>query len=153
MGSRGSGSEIVYRDVPGGGAFRFLLPGSFGVTFVVSFVMFGIMFAGVGVFFVVKSECGMMFGAFVRGICFCFSTIRGAAFFDLGGFVVGKLRNFCVRLFGFGFFFCLILFFFDFFLFFKNRVTGESGNLRNFLHFFLLGFDEPGSEYRDLIVV
>jgi hypothetical protein len=151
---RGRGSEIVYRDVPGGGALRFFLAvGSFVMTFVMSFVMFSIMFAGMGMFFVVKSKCRMMFGAFVRGICFCFGTIRGAAFFDLGGFVVGEFRNFCVWLLGFGFFLYFILFFFDFFLFFKNRVTGESGNLRNFLYFFLLGFNKAGPEHCDLIVV
>lgn len=51
----------------------------------------------------------------------------------------------------------LFLYFIDFlffFLFFKNRVTGESGNLRNFLHFFfLLGFNEAGPQCCDLIVV
>ena len=49
----------------------------------------------------------------------------------------------------------VFLSFFDllFFLFFKNCITGESGDLRNFLHFLLLGFDKPGAERRDLIVV
>jgi hypothetical protein len=147
---RASGDEIAFRDVSGVGTLGFFLAVG---SFVMFFVMLGIMFAGEGVFFVVKSECGVVFGAFVRGIGFCFRTIGCAAFFHFGGFVVGELRNLCVRLFAFGFFFHLIHFFFDFFLFFKNRVTGESGNLRNFLHFFLLGFDEPSSEYRDLIVV
>ena len=49
----------------------------------------------------------------------------------------------------------VFLYFFDFlfFLFFKNRITSESGDLRNFLHFLLLGFDKPGPECGDLIVV
>jgi len=66
------------------------------MPFVMSFVMFSIMFAGVGMFFVVKSKRGMMLGTLVRGIGFRFGTIRGAAFFDLGGFVVGELGNFGV---------------------------------------------------------
>ena len=90
---RGSGDEIVYRDVPGVGALRFFLAVG---SFVMFFVMLGIMFTGGGVFFVVKSKCGMMLGAFVRGIGFRFGTIRGAALFHLSGFVVGELRNFGV---------------------------------------------------------
>ena len=66
------------------------------MLFVMFFVMFSIMFAGVGMFFVVKPKRGMMLGTLVRGISFGFSTIGRAAFFDLGGFVVGKLRNFGV---------------------------------------------------------
>jgi hypothetical protein len=144
MRGRGSSNEIVYRDVPGVGGFRFFLA-------VGSFVMFG---TG-GMVFVVKFKCRVMFGAFVRGIGFRFGTIRGAAFFDLGGFVVGKLGNFGgMRFFRFGFFLHFIYFLFDFFLFFKNRATGVSVNLRDFLyHFLLLGFDDPGRECRDLIVI
>jgi hypothetical protein len=97
MGSRGSGDEIVYRDVPGVGAFRFFLAlGFFVMAFVMFFVMFGMMFAGGGMFFVGKSKRGMMLGTLVRGIGFCFGTISGAAFFDLSSFVVGELRNFGV---------------------------------------------------------
>jgi hypothetical protein len=79
---RGSRSEIVYRNVPGVGALRFFLAVS-------SFVMFGIMFAAGGMLFVVKFKRGMMLGALVRGIGFRFETICGAAFFDLGSFIVG----------------------------------------------------------------
>ena len=97
MGGRGSREEIAFRDVSGVGAFRFFLAvGSFVMTFVMSFVMFSIMFAGGGMYFVMKSKRCMMLGAFVRGIGFRFGAIRCAAFFDLGGFVVGKLRNFGV---------------------------------------------------------
>ena len=66
------------------------------MPFVMPFMMFGIMFADGGVFFVVESKSGMMLGAFVRGISFRFGAIRRAAFFDLGGFVVGELGNFGV---------------------------------------------------------
>ena len=50
--------------------------------------------------------------------------------------------------------FLYFLDFLDFFLFFfKNRASADGGNLRDFLYFFLLGFDEPGPECRDLIVI
>jgi hypothetical protein len=144
---RGSSNEIVYRHVPGVGALGFFLA-------VGSLVMPIVMFGPGSMFFVVKFKRGMVLCALVRGISFRFSAIRRAAFFDLGGFVVGELGNFGVLLFGFAFFLDFIYFHvFDFFLFFKNCVAGERGNLRNFLHFFLLGFDEPGPECRDLIVV
>jgi hypothetical protein len=74
---------MVDRNVSGVGALGFFLAVS-------PFVMFGIS----GVFFFVKSKCGMVLGALVRGISFRFGTIGRAAFFDLGGFVVGKLGNF-----------------------------------------------------------
>src|SRR6202011_4475754 len=142
---RGSRNEIVHRDVPGVGSLRFFLA-------VGSFMMPFVMLGARAMLFVVKFKCCMMLGTFVRGIGFRFGTIGRASFFDLRRFVVGKLRNFGVGLFGFGFFLYFIDFLF-FFLFFKNRVTGESGNLRNFLHFLLLGFDEAGPECRDLILV
>ena len=52
-------------------------------------------------------------------------------------------------------FLCFIHFFYflDFFLLFKNRITGESRDLRDFLYFLLLGLNEPGPECRDLIFV
>ena len=53
----------------------------------------------------------------------------------------------------FRFFLYFIHFFFNFFLVFKNRVIGDSRDLRDFLHFLLLGFDEPGRQCRDLIVI
>jgi hypothetical protein len=87
MRGRGSGDEIVDRDVPGVGAFRFFLTVG---SFVMSFVMFG---TG-SMFIVVKSKCGVMLRTLVRGIGFCFGTIGGAAFFHLRGFIVGELRNF-----------------------------------------------------------
>ena len=116
--------------------------------------MLFVMFGTGGMFFVVKFKCGVMLGALVSGIGFRFGTIGGAAFFDLGGFVVGKLGNFGgMRFFRFGFFLYFIHFLF-FFLFFKNRATGKSVSLRDFLyHFLLLGFDDPGRECRDLIVI
>ena len=89
MRGRGSRHEIVYRDVAGLGAFGFFLA-------VGSFVMFGAMFAAGDMFFVMESERGMMLSTLVRGIGFRIGTIRRAAFFDLGGFVVGKLGNFAV---------------------------------------------------------
>ena len=52
------------------------------------------MFGVNSMFFVVQSKCGMMLCALVRGIGFRFGTIGRATFFDLGGFVVGKLGNF-----------------------------------------------------------
>jgi hypothetical protein len=61
-----------------------------------SFVMFGVLLAARGMFFVVKFKRGVVLGAFVRGIGFRFGAVCGAAFFDLGGFVVGKLGNFGV---------------------------------------------------------
>ena len=87
MRGRGSRHEIVYRDVPGFCALRFFLA-------VGSFVMFFVMFGTRSVFFFVKFKCGMVLGALVRGVGFRFGTIGRAAFFDLGGFVVGKLGNF-----------------------------------------------------------
>jgi hypothetical protein len=106
-------------------------------------------------FFVVKSKRGMMLGALVRGIGFRFGTIGRAAFFDLSGFVVGKLGNFGgMRLFRFGFLLYLINFFLNFFLFFKNRTTGKSVHLRDVLDYFLLlGFNQTGRQRGDLIVV
>ena len=84
---RGSGDEIVYRGVSGVGAALgfFLAVGSF----VISGVMLGVMFCVRGMFFAVKFKCGVVLGNFVRGIGFRFGTIGRAAFFDLGGFVVG----------------------------------------------------------------
>jgi hypothetical protein len=134
---RGSGNEIVDRDVSGVGVLRFFLA-------VGSFVMFFVMFGTSSMFFVVKFKCRMVLGTLVRGIGFRFRTIGRAAFFDLSGFVVGELGNFGgMRFFRFGFFLYFIHFLF-FFLFFKNRATGKSVNLRDFLyHFLLLGFDDP----------
>src|ERR1700688_1214192 len=97
MGGRGGRHEIVDRNVSGVGALGF-------------FLVFGIS----GVFFFEKSKCGMVLGALVRGISFRFGTIGRAAFFDLGGFVVGKLGNFGgARFFGFAFG-LVFLYFFDF---------------------------------------
>jgi hypothetical protein len=96
---RGGGNEIAFRDVSGVGALGFFLAvSSFVMAFILMmrFVMFGAMFASGGVFFVVKSKRCVMLGTFVRGIGFRVGTIGGAAFFDLGGFVVGELGNFGV---------------------------------------------------------
>ena len=99
--------------------------------------MFVVMLSCAGsVFFFVKSKRGMMLGAFVSGVGFRFGAIGGAAFFDLGGLVVGKLGNFgeCDSSASSFPFFCVFFLdffdFLDFFLFFKNRTAGESGNLR-----------------------
>jgi len=90
---RGRGSGTVYRGVPGVSALRFFLAvGSFVMPFVMAFVMF----VARSMLFFVKSKRGMMLGALVRGISFRFGAIGGAALFDLGGFVVGEFRNFCV---------------------------------------------------------
>ena len=61
-----------------------------------AFVMLFVMFGACSMLFVVKFKCGMVLGTLVRGIGFRFGTIGRAAFFDLGGFVVGKLGNFGV---------------------------------------------------------
>lgn len=127
-------------------------------------VMLFVMFRTRGMFFFVKSKSGMMLGTLVSGVSFGFSAIGRAAFFDLGGFVVGKLGNFRGMCFfslvfriSFRFVFRLVfLYFFDFlffFLIFKNRTAGERINLRDFLHFLLLGFNKAGSEGRDLIFI
>src|SRR6202035_3204215 len=79
---RAGGNEIAFRDVSGVAALGFFLA-------VGSFVMFGAMFAAGDMFFVMESERGMMLSTLVRGIGFRIGTIRRAAFFDLGGFVVG----------------------------------------------------------------
>jgi hypothetical protein len=86
---RGSGNKIVDRDVAGVGALRFFLA-------VRSFMMPFVMFGARSMFFVVKFKRGVMLGTFVRGISFRFGTICRAAFFDLGGFIVGELGNFAV---------------------------------------------------------
>jgi hypothetical protein len=96
---RGGGNEIAFRDASGMGALGFFLAvSSFVMSFILMlrFVMLGAMFASSGVFFVVKSKRGVMLGTLVRGIGFRVGTIGGAAFFDLGGLVVGELRNFGV---------------------------------------------------------
>src|ERR1700719_90976 len=90
-GCRGSGNEMVYRDVFGVGALRFFLAVGFFVMFG---VMLGVMFCVGGMCFAVKFKCGVVFGNFVRGIGFRVGTIGRAAFFDLRGFVVGKLGHF-----------------------------------------------------------
>ena len=93
---RGGGrSEIVGRDIPGVGVLRFFLAVS-------SLVMAFVMFVARGMLFFVKSKCGVVLGALVRGIRFGFGTIGRATFFNLGSFIVGKLRNFGgMGLFGF----------------------------------------------------
>ena len=83
MRCRGSRHEIVYRNISCVGTLGFFLA-------VGPFVMFG----ACSMFFFVKSKCGMMLGALVRGVGLRLGTIGGASFFDLGGFVVGKLGNF-----------------------------------------------------------
>ena len=136
--------QIVDRNICGIGALGFFLS-------VDSFVMPFVMFGARSMFFFVKSKRGMMLGTLVRGIGFRFGTTCRATLFDLGGFIIGQLGNLGVCF--LRFVFRLVFLFLDFFLFFKNRITGESGNLRNFLYFLLLGFDKPGPQCRDLIVV
>jgi hypothetical protein len=158
----GGGNEIVDGNISGVGALGFFLAvGSFVMPFI---VMLFVMFSTRSMFLFVKSKRGMMFGALVSGISFGFRTIGRAAFFDLGGFVVGELRNFGgTRFFcfvfriTFGFAFRLVFLYFldflNFFLFFKNRPAGDSVSLHDFSHFFLLGFHEAGRERRDLIFI
>ena len=122
------------------------------MAFFMPFMMFG---TG-SMFFFVKSKRRMVLGAFVRGISFRFGAIGGATFFDLKGFVVGKLGNFDgMRLFGFVFHLVFFNFFdfLDFFLFFKNCVTSDSGDLRDLADVLLLGFDKAGRECGDLVFV
>ena len=83
----GSGNEIVDGNISGAGALGFFLTvGSFVMAFV---MMLFVMFSTRSMFFFVKSKRGMMLGTLVRGVSFGFGTIGRAAFFDLGGFVVG----------------------------------------------------------------
>ena len=118
-----------------------------------------------GVFVIVKSKSGMMFGALVSGVSFGLRPICGTAFFDFRGFVLGKLGDFGgVGLFYFALRFGISLVFFflyaglnffpflDFFIF-KDGTAGQSVDLRHFLHFFLLGFDDAGSQSSDLVFV
>lgn len=88
----GSGNEIVDGNISRVGALGFFLSvGAFVMLFI---VMLFVMFCTRGMFFFVKSKSGMMLGTLVSGVSFGFGAIGRAAFFDLGGFVVGKLGNF-----------------------------------------------------------
>lgn len=88
----GSGNEIVDGNISRVGALGFFLTvGDFVMSFI---VMLFVMFCTRGMFFFVKSKSGMMLGTLVSGVSFGFGAIGRAAFFDLGGFVVGKLGNF-----------------------------------------------------------
>jgi hypothetical protein len=88
----GSGNETVDGNISRVGALGFFpTVGAFVMSFI---VMLFVMFCTRGMFFFVKSKSGMMLGTLVSGVSFGFGAIGRAAFFDLGGFVVGKLGNF-----------------------------------------------------------
>ena len=62
-------------------------------------------------FFVVKTERGMVLGAFVSRVGFGLGAIGGTAFFDFGVFFVGELRDFRRKTRTFGGNFFLVFFF------------------------------------------
>lgn len=147
------GNQRLNRYFAGVCAFRFFL----------SVSAFGMSPGRVFVVVFLEAKSGMVLGAFMSCIGFGFGAIRGAAFFDLRGFVLRKLRDFGgMRFFritlGFAIGFVFLFLYFNFFHFlnfflFEDRAACVSVGVRNFLHFILLGLHDAGCQGSDLIFI